>query len=69
MEDFLNDPRLLALAQIKFMSGEDTERETNKQQAEIRDMVAFLLNSPTNDEQVLTISKRLLAKVYTQDYN
>ena len=27
VEDFLNDPRLLALAQIKFMNGEDTERE------------------------------------------
>ena len=27
VEDFLNDPRLLALAQIKFMNGEDNERE------------------------------------------
>ena len=47
------------------MSGEDKELETSKQNSEIRDMVAFLLNSSTNDEQVLTISKRLLAKVYT----
>ena len=44
VEDFLNDPRLLALAQIKFMNGEDTDRETTKEQVEIRDMVAFLLN-------------------------
>lgn len=69
VEDFLNDPRLLALAQIKFMNAEDTERATSQQQAEIKEMVAYLLNQSEDDELVEKISKRLLAKVYSQEYN
>ena len=30
VDDFLNDPRLMSLAHIKFMNGEDKEREEMK---------------------------------------
>ena len=52
VEDFLNDPRLFALAHIKFMNGEDQEREVQQGVDQIKEMVAYLLNGKEDDENV-----------------
>ena len=44
VEGFVNDPRLLALANIKVMSNETREEEEAEKQEELKEMVAFLLN-------------------------
>ena len=69
VEDFINDPRLLALAQIKFMNKEDKDKEKYEKERQIVDMVAYLLNQASDDEKVELISSRLLDKVYSPEYN
>lgn len=69
VEDFINDPRLLALAQIKFMNNEDKDKEKVEKERQIVDMVAYLLNQASDDEKVELISSRLLDKVYSPEYN
>ena len=44
VEDFVNDPRLLALAKIKFMNQEDTERATWEKKTQVKEMIGYLLN-------------------------
>ena len=69
VEDFINDQRLLALANIKVMSNETREEEEAEQQEELKEMVAFLLNQDQDTDQVQHVARRLLSKVYTQEYN
>ena len=45
IEDFLNDPRLLALAQIRFLNTEGRDAKAEKKQKELKDMVAYVLNA------------------------
>ena len=56
MDDFVNDPRLQALAQIKFMNKEDKDEETEKKQKQLKGMVAFILNAKEQDEIVERIT-------------
>lgn len=44
LQEFIDDPRLLALAQIKFMNQEDKEVSENSKESEIKEMVGYLLN-------------------------
>lgn len=69
VEDFINDQRLLALANIKVMSNETREEEEAEKQEELKEMVAFLLNQDQDTDQVQHVARRLLGKVYTQEYN
>lgn len=69
IKEFVNDPRLIALATIKTMNAESAERLTWEKKVQIKEMVGYLLNQPADNEQVKLIANRLLAKVYTQDYN
>lgn len=69
VEDFLNDPRLLALASIKFLNSEDRDVQAEKKQKELQEMVAYVLNARPNDEMVDIITERLAKKVYSTDYN
>jgi len=69
IDDFLNDPRLLALAQIKFLNSEDRDKESESKRRELTQMVAYLLNAKQSDAQVEYISNCLLDKVYTKEFN
>ena len=69
VEGFVNDPRLLALANIKVMSNETREEEEAEKQEELKEMVAFLLNQDQDSDQVQNVARRLLSKVYTQEFN
>ena len=69
VEDFLNDPRLLALAKIKFMNQEDRDLDADKKQQELKEMVAYVLNAKAQDEMVERITERLAKKVYSDDFN
>ena len=52
IDEFVDDPRLLALAQIKFMNQEDKEYATAEKEEEISEMVAYLLNQNVDTDQV-----------------
>ena len=69
VDDFLNDPRLLALASIRFLNTEDEDRDAEKKQKELREMVAFVLNAKASDEMVDIITSRLAKKVYSDDFS
>ena len=59
IEGFLNDPRLLALAQMKLMDKEDRDFEAEKKENELKEMVAYVLNAKPDDNLVELITDRL----------
>ena len=69
IDEFVDDPRLLALAQIKFMNQEDKEYATAEKEEEISEMVAYLLNQNVDTDQVQLVTGRLLDRVYSAEFN
>lgn len=51
------------------MNAEDRDLEAEKNQNDLKDMVAYVLNAKPNDSMVEMITERLAKKVYTNDFN
>lgn len=51
------------------MNAGDRDLKAEKNQCELKEMVAYVLNSNPNEDMVEMITDRLAKKVYTNDFN